>query len=155
MTLSEEEYSDETDNLLLKKIKLSSWDDVANLLSKNHIMIKELDKFGNTALHAMIGFKAPEELLLTAIQLHPEATKQHGTDYWLPLHIAAMWGTTTKVMEAIIEQYPEALDDAGDSNSIKGRTPRHFSTRFNNKHRELLERSTIEWKQIIEEKKQA
>lgn len=149
MTLSAEEFSDEDDSTLLKTIKLQQWTEAATMISsaEGAAMTKQVDKYGNLPLHTAIGFKAPDSLILSILKEYPEATKQHGTDYWLPLHVAAMWGTSTEVMEALIRAYPEALDDVGEP-GIKGRTPRHFNTRFPH-NRELLERSTKEWKKMI------
>mmetsp|Transcript_21003 Transcript_21003/g.31863 ORF Transcript_21003/g.31863 Transcript_21003/m.31863 type:complete len:155 (-) Transcript_21003:213-677(-) len=148
MTLSAEEFSDESDSLLVKAMKLQKWDEAAKILSSTEgaTMTKQVDKYGNLPLHTAIGFKAPDSLVLSILEEYPEAAKQHGTDYWLPLHIAAMWGTSTQVMEALIRAYPEALDDVGEP-GIKGRTPRHFNTRFPH-NRELLERPTAEWKEL-------
>jgi len=78
---------------------------------------------------------------------NPSACQVHGTDDWLPLHIAAMWGASTEIMTALIRTYPDGLDDSGQSNN-KGRSPRHFSTRFEH-NRVLLERSTIDWRNDI------
>ena len=91
-----------------------------------------------------IGFKCPDPILLKILDTNPEACRIHGTDEWLPLHVAAMWGVSKEVMEALILTYPEGLDDSGQT-SNKGRSPRHFSTRFEH-NRALLERSTEDWK---------
>ena len=107
----------------------------------------EPDIYGNLPLHAAIGFKAPDNILTSLLTVNPDATREHGTDYWLPLHIAAMWGVSAKIMETMIRIYPDALDDQGEP-GIKGRTPRHFSPRFEH-NRDLLQRSTEDWKKLI------
>jgi hypothetical protein len=153
MTLSEEEFADKDDSLLLKTIKLQHWDEAATTLAGVTTMAQKPDKYGNLPLHAAIGYKAPDALILAIIQAYPQATRVHGTDDWLPLHIAAMWGASPQVMETLIRQYPEALDDHGEE-GIKGRTPRHFRTRFVH-NKVLLERSTNEWIELIESEKKA
>ena len=153
MTLSPDEYANEGDSELLQCIKASNWPAVHAILKTDEgkAATKEMDMFGNLPLHACIGYKAPDEIILSILSHHPDATRMHGTDYWLPLHICAMWGSSATVMEEIIKCYPQALDDYGEP-GIKGRSPRHFSARF--KHIEhLLLRSTAEWFRIIEESK--
>ena len=146
MTLSASEYSNKSDNELFRAIKTQKWPLVEKLLQDEPCLTKEPDEHGNMPLHSAIGFKCPDPLLLKLLDTHPEACRIHGTDDWLPLHIAAMWGVSTEVMEALIITFPEGLDDSGQS-SNKGRSPRHFSTRFEH-NRELLERSTEEWKKM-------
>jgi len=51
-------------------------------------------------------------------------------------------------MVLIISILLKGLDDSGQSNN-KGRSPRHFSTRFEH-NRILLERSTKDWKNELE-----
>jgi hypothetical protein len=149
MPLSALDYADKADNELMKTIKAQQWQLAVTMLKsqKGQDMAREKDIYDNTPLHAAIGYKAPDELILTLLQRFPEATRVHGTDYWLPLHVAAMWGTSPGVMEAIIRLYPDALDDTGEP-GIKGRTPRHFSRRFAH-NKEALERSTSSWIAII------
>ena len=143
MTLSEEEFANKDDSILLKSIKLQKWDKALKHLDE----AQEADVYGNLPLHAAIGFKAPDDFVLRLLQIYPDATKVHGTDEWLPLHVAAMWGTSSVVMEALIRAHPQALDDGGQDN-IKGKTPRHYSTRFEH-NRKLLERPTDEWMALI------
>jgi len=149
MTLSEEEYANSSDNTLVQQIKSKKWDSVKQLLANEvgREMTKEPDIYGNLPLHAAIGYKAPSDVIMSLLTYNPGATSVHGTDYWLPLHVAAMWGVSAEVMESIIRIYPDALDDQGEP-GIKGRTPRHFSTRFEH-NRELLERSTEDWTRLI------
>jgi ankyrin repeat protein len=150
MTLSASEFANESDNELFQAIKTQQWDGVERLLNERPELAKEQDEYDNTPLHSAIGFKAPDEILLRLLEVYPRACQIHGTDEWLPLHIAAMWGVSKKVMEELILTYPEALDDAGQQ-THKGRSPRHFSSRFEH-NRELLERSTDSWKDIKESK---
>ncbi|KAG7356299.1 ankyrin repeat domain protein [Nitzschia inconspicua] len=150
MTLSSSEFANEGDNQLFQAIKTRNWKDVERLLQEQPDLAKQQDEFDNTPLHSAIGFQCPDDLLLKLLQTHPEACQTHGTDDWLPLHVAAMWGVSQNVMEALILAYPYALDDSGQ-NSHKGRSPRHFSGRFEH-NRALLERSTEEWEQIKAER---
>mmetsp|Transcript_7128 Transcript_7128/g.10215 ORF Transcript_7128/g.10215 Transcript_7128/m.10215 type:complete len:151 (-) Transcript_7128:409-861(-) len=146
MTLSQEEYADSNDNELLQQIKSMKWNEVRDTIGSESgcLMTKEPDIYGNLALHVAIGYKAPDDIILSILESNPEATRVHGTDYWLPLHVAAMWGSSSKVMEELIRRHPEGLDDRGEP-GIKGRTPRHFSTRFEH-NKSLLEKSTESWK---------
>jgi hypothetical protein len=150
MTLAQEEFAHAEDSLLLRQIKEQQWGNVRVMVGteEGKAMTRRPDVYGNVPLHAAIGFRAPEHVILTILTEYPEATRVHGTDEWLPLHVAAMWGVSSQVMEALIRQYPEALDDGGQA-SIKGRTPRHFSTRFAH-NKEALERPTSEWIQLIQ-----
>ena len=178
MPLSEQEFADQDDNILFRSIKMKDWNYVRELLSitttvttttvttpttapsatdettnnnSNAVMLlKELDIYENTALHAAIGYQAPDDILLTLLDQYPDATRIHGANAWLPLHVAAMWGASPRVMTALIEQYPQALDDRGEG-GIKGRTPRHFRDRLPH-NKELLERSTEEWIQWSRER---
>eukprot|EP00568_Trieres_chinensis_P002058 CAMPEP_0183309260 /NCGR_PEP_ID=MMETSP0160_2-20130417/24700_1 /TAXON_ID=2839 ORGANISM="Odontella Sinensis, Strain Grunow 1884" /NCGR_SAMPLE_ID=MMETSP0160_2 /ASSEMBLY_ACC=CAM_ASM_000250 /LENGTH=152 /DNA_ID=CAMNT_0025473259 /DNA_START=26 /DNA_END=484 /DNA_ORIENTATION=+ len=152
MTLSEEEYADASDSNLLRLIKASKWDDVRSSLRMDAGKVESMtpDAFGNLPLHAAIGFRAPDDIIMALMNLHPDATRTHGTEDWLPLHVAAMWGSSAKVMEALIREYPQALDDEGKG-GIKGRTPRHFASRFL-WNKELLERPTSDWLGVIGDK---
>lgn len=144
MPLSEQDFADEEDNLLFRAIKIKDWNKVTEILKGgNEKMLHELDCFDNTALHAALGYQAPDEIVLSLVEGFPEATKIHGANDWLPLHVAAMWGSSSVVMEAIIRRHPQGLDDPGQG-GIKGRTPRHFQDRFDH-NRELLRRSTEDW----------
>ena len=153
MPLSQEDFADVNDNELFRAIKLQKWDKTQQLLEGSHgdQLIRDCDTYGNTALHSAIGYKAPDELLLAMIDMYPEATTVHGTEDWTPLHVASMWGCSSRVMTAIIRANPAALDDAGQG-GIKGRTPRHFSDRFPH-NKELLDRPTDAWIACIEEEK--
>ena len=150
MTLSQAEFADKDDNQLFRLIKTESWDAARELLKSPEAqeLVRERDRFSNVPLHSALGFKAPDDVILSIIEIYPEATTVHGTDEWLPLHTAAMWGSSSKVLETLIRHHPRALDDKGEE-GIKGRTPRHFSARFPH-NKELLERSTDEWLAIID-----
>ncbi len=147
MTLSTSEFANANDNQLFRAIKAQQWTDVETLLREKPELARQQDEFGNLPLHSAIGFRTPDHLVLRLLSLHPGACRQHGTDDWLPVHVAAMWGVSAPVLEALIRAYPEGLDDTGQD-TIKGRSPRHFSGRCEH-NRHLLERSTEEWKQII------
>ena len=147
MTLSESEYANKADSELFQAIKTQKWPLVEQLLQEQPSLTKEPDEHGNMPLHSAIGFKCPDDILLKLLDSYPEACRVHGTDDWLPLHVAAMWGVSKEIMEALIRTYPEGLDDSGQT-SNKGRSPRHFSGRFQH-NKELLERSTEEWKKQI------
>jgi hypothetical protein len=143
MPLSEEEYADRDDNVLFVAIKKKDWRTASVFIDH---YADSRDCFGNTPLHAALGFKAPDQLLMELIRRNPEACKVHGTDDWLPLHVAAMWGSSSAFMEILIRQYPEALDDCGQG-GVKGKTPRLYSRMFP-ANRALLEKSTEEWKAL-------
>ena len=120
------------------------------VLGRCCLIIEERDIYNNTALHAALGYQAPDDIILHLLQVHPDAAKVHGSNDWLPLHIAAMYGCSSNVMTALILTYPEGLDDRGEGegeggNSIKGRTPRHFQNRFPH-NRSLLAQTTEEWR---------
>jgi ankyrin repeat protein len=149
MTLGEEEFANNDDSQLLKQIKMQKWEVATSLISKDSASLPDI--YGNLPIHAAIGYQAPESLILTLLKAYPQAAHVHGTDDWLPLHVAAMWGVSTDVMEVLIRQNPKALDDPGET-GIKGRTPRHFSSRFAH-NKELLERSTVDWIQLIADEK--
>lgn len=152
MPLSPEDFPCHDDNRLFQLIKTQQWDAVVQLLdtTEGTNMVRECDIYGNTPLHSAIGFHAPEQTILKPLlEKFPEATRYHGSNDWLPLHIAAMWGSSATIIECLIRLYPQALDDKGES-GIKGRTPRHFACRFPDERRQLLERTTDEWIAIIE-----
>mmetsp|Transcript_14195 Transcript_14195/g.16515 ORF Transcript_14195/g.16515 Transcript_14195/m.16515 type:complete len:105 (-) Transcript_14195:694-1008(-) len=90
MTLSEAEYANSGDNVLLQHIKCKRWEEATKLLEtvKGQTMAQEADDFNNLPLHAAIGYKAPDNFLLRLLECYPLATRKHGTDDWLPLHIA-------------------------------------------------------------------
>lgn len=179
MVLAKEDYADDADSILLKLIKAKDWNSVLALLSNNNNddnnnntareaqqqkdhhhhqqqqhLVSVPDVYGNLPLHVIIGYQGPEDLILRILYMYPTAVTVHGTDEWLPLHVAAMWGASSKVMEALIRLYPQGLDDKGEEGGggLKGRTPRHFALRWpHNRH--LLERSTADWIQLIESDK--
>lgn len=156
MPLAQEEFADKDDNELFRCIKRTDWSAVEALLTTEdgQQMASQRDVFGSTPLHAALGYKAPDSIILSVLEIDPDATKVHGTgDDWLPLHVAAMYGSSTSVMEALIRFYPQGLDDPGEG-GLKGRTPRHFSQRFPH-NRKLLERPTDEWIALIEAEQRA
>ncbi|KAL7573362.1 hypothetical protein ACA910_011722 [Epithemia clementina (nom. ined.)] len=184
MTISPQDYANTGDSELLQYIKTKQWDKAMSLVNDNdndnvndndsdnhNNQVAQPDEYNNLPLHAALGFQAPDDLILTLLHRYPNATAVHGTDDWLPLHIAAMYGCSSTVLQALIETYPQALDDRGqfpssssspssdtnknnnnnknnNKNNIKGRTPRHFAGRFEH-NRPLLERSTEEWQAMI------
>mmetsp|Transcript_8268 Transcript_8268/g.8104 ORF Transcript_8268/g.8104 Transcript_8268/m.8104 type:complete len:150 (-) Transcript_8268:8-457(-) len=148
MTLSVAEYASKSDSELFQAIKTQKWPEVEKLLRDEPNLTTIDDEFGNLPLHSAIGFKCPDDIVIKILAANPNACQVHGTDDWLPLHIAAMWGASTEIMTALIRTYPDGLDDSGQSNN-KGRSPRHFSTRFEH-NRTLLERSTKDWKNELE-----
>ena len=150
MTLAQEDYADKEDSELLQKIKLQNWSKVQAMLQEDQTLAREPDIYNNLPLHVAIGYKAPDDVILGLLEAYPEATKVHGTDYWLPLHVAAMWGVSAKVMESLILSNPQALEDPGEI-GIKGRTPRHFSGRFQH-NKEMLERPVEEWMKLLQQK---
>jgi hypothetical protein len=131
--------------LLLKYLKARRWAEADALLHTQigvTILATSRDEFNNTPLHVAIGYQAPEELILSILATYPNACTIPATDdLWLPLHVAAMWGCSTRILQALIVTYPEGLDQKEE----KGRTPRFFSTRFAH-NQALLERSTQDWK---------
>lgn len=142
MPLAEADFADQEDNSLFRHIKTKQWGNLDYSLANTR------DRYGNTPLHAALGYQAPDDVLVRLLTAYPDAVKVHGSDEWLPLRVAAMWGASTPICEQLIRAYPAALDDRGQE-GIKGRTPRHFSARFPH-NKELLERSTQEWIEIIE-----
>mmetsp|Transcript_1949 Transcript_1949/g.3515 ORF Transcript_1949/g.3515 Transcript_1949/m.3515 type:complete len:158 (+) Transcript_1949:183-656(+) len=155
MPLAKEDYADSEDNDLFCAIKNCDWTAAQALLrtEEGKQMANEQDAFSNTPLHAALGYKAPDEFIIDLLNTNKKAITIHATgNEWLPLHVAAMYGSSAKVMELIIRAYPQALDDPGEG-GIKGRTPRHFSQRFPH-NRELLDRSTDEWVAIVKADKE-
>eukprot|EP00544_Gedaniella_sp_CCMP2646_P010215 CAMPEP_0202481756 /NCGR_PEP_ID=MMETSP1361-20130828/1244_1 /ASSEMBLY_ACC=CAM_ASM_000849 /TAXON_ID=210615 /ORGANISM="Staurosira complex sp., Strain CCMP2646" /LENGTH=157 /DNA_ID=CAMNT_0049109345 /DNA_START=124 /DNA_END=597 /DNA_ORIENTATION=+ len=155
MPLAKEDYADSEDNDLFRAIKNCDWTEAQALLrtEEGKQMANEQDSFSNTPLHAALGYKAPDEFIIDLLNTNKKAITIHATgNEWLPLHVAAMYGSSAKVMELIIRAYPQALDDPGEG-GIKGRTPRHFSQRFPH-NRELLDRSTDEWVAIVKADKE-
>jgi len=148
MGLSTTEYAHEEDSELLRLIKASKWDRVQDCLKDAGNQTSLPDVYGNLPLHAALGYRAPDRIILSVLQYHPDATKIHGTDDWLPLHIACMWGASPAVLEALIRSYPQALDDPGQG-GLKGRTPRLFATKCSEEAQVLLRRSTEEWLELI------
>ena len=155
MVLQQSEFAASDDNALFQLLKTKNWDAALHILQDGVLpeLARETDRYGNTPLHTAIGFQAPDALLQRLLDLYPEATGVHGTDYWLPLHIAAMWGSSTDIMERLIRLNPQALDDRGEP-GIKGRTPRHFAPRFDDQRREMLERSTADWLALCADRKE-
>ena len=133
-------------NILLNVVKQEEWTTAESFLETAcaRDIIGYRDDFGNSLLHIALGFKAPDDFLLKLIEMDPEATQVSGVDGWYPLHVAAMWGCSSVVLDALIRHYPEALDISSDN----GRTPRQFSDRFAH-NKVALERTTVEWLSII------
>jgi hypothetical protein len=94
-------------------------------------------------LHVALGYKAPDEFLLELIDVYPDATTVKGVDDWLPLHVAAMWGCSSAVMDAIIRQYPQALDACRDA-VVGTNSPTFLGARVPH-NKESFERTTAEW----------
>ena len=133
-------------SILLNAMKQQEWTTAESFLETAcaRDIVGYRDDFGNSLLHTALGFKAPDEFLFKLIVMDPEATQVSGVDGWYPLHVAAMWGCSSAVMDDIIRRYPEALDITSDN----GRTPRQFADRFAH-NKDALERTTAEWLSII------
>jgi hypothetical protein len=152
LTVDHGEYAaPRQENILMKMVKHKKWRKALSFLTTRygHEIAAEQDEFGNTLLHVALGYSAPEDFLLKLIEIYSDATRVEGVDDWLPLHMAAMWGCSAPVMNALIRNYPQALDLKGES----GRTPRQFSTRFEH-NKEALERTTSEWVAMTRVKRQ-
>lgn len=165
MPLSPQEYADVNDSVLFQAIKQSNWEETRRLLKMKDAketktttttideatssLVQDVDQYGNTPLHAALGYQAPDDILMQLLHIYPAATKVHGTEDWTPLHVASMWGCSTVVLTALITAHPHALDDAGQG-GLKGRTPRHFRHRFP-ALQPLLDRSTDEWISLIQQ----
>jgi len=150
MVLAKEDYIDITDSKLLKSIKQRDWKKVEAIIDSEEG--KELatirDAFDNVPLHAAIGYQAPDDIILRLLDIYPDGCKVNGTDERLPLHIASMWGSSPRVVEALILAHPHGLDDVGEG-GLKGRTPRYFAP--NQPHlKDLLERPTEEWIELYQ-----
>lgn len=103
MPLAKEDYADSRDNDLFRAIKKCDWTEAQALLAteEGKQMANQQDAFSNTPLHAALGYKAPDEFIIDLLNTNKEATIIHGTgDEWLPLHVAAMYGSSTKVRMA-------------------------------------------------------
>mmetsp|Transcript_10197 Transcript_10197/g.24517 ORF Transcript_10197/g.24517 Transcript_10197/m.24517 type:complete len:196 (-) Transcript_10197:258-845(-) len=186
MPLSQSDFANDGDSPLLVAIKAQRWDEASKHLGLvpqpasaaaggdadgdggEQDMVKIPDEYGNLPLHAAIGFKAPDTFLLKLIDANPSASEVHGSDDWTPLHIAAMYGCSLKVMKALILANPKALDDdgsysnsntdkdgsgtsSGSGSGIKRKTPRHYAGRHSPEIKELLLRPTDEWMKLIGE----
>lgn len=148
MPLSEQEFANQDDNILFQLIKKKQWQKGSVLLPT---LANSRDRYGNTPLHDALGFQAPTSFIVALLKEYPEACRVHGTDDWLPLHVAAMWGSSPHVVERLIRHYPQALDNVG-CGGIKGRTPRHVSNNFP-ANKQLLERPTQEWLDMVHDGK--
>ena len=103
MPLSEQDFANQDDNILFQLIKKKKFQKASVFLPT---LSSSRDQYGNTPLHAALGFGAPESFIVGLLKHYPEACQVHGTDDWLPLHIAAMWGCTSNIVELLIRQYP-------------------------------------------------
>jgi hypothetical protein len=146
-----EQSSPKGDNLLMQLVKQSKWKKAYSFLITpyGHEMARQQDEFDNTVLHVALGYRAPDDFLLKLIEIYPDAATIPGVDDWLCLHVAAMWGCSAQVMEALIRSFPQGLD----IEALNSRTPRHYSNRFAH-NKELLERPTAEWETMVRNKRQ-
>lgn len=89
-----------------------------------HISNIQDEKRPSFALHQACQFAAPADIILTLISILPKsAAQRESTRNEYPLHIAARKGLAVDVIEALVDEFPQALT-AQDSN---GRTPLHLS----------------------------
>lgn len=150
MTLSQEQYANDDDSILIENLKLQNWVEVSSILEKSPDLVRHQDQYGNLPLHTSIGFSAPLNIILRILSLYPQAAAIHGSNEWLPLHIAAMYSTDTEILEQLVRVFPEGLDDEGQG-GVKGRTPKHFATRWGENGKEILLRSVQEWKDLVKQ----
>ena len=113
MTLSQEQYANDDDSILIENLKLQNWDEVNSILEKSPDLVRQQDQYGNLPLHTSIGFSAPLTIILQILSLYPQAASIHGSNEWLPLHIAAMYSTDTEILEQLVRVFPEGLEDEG------------------------------------------
>lgn len=100
MPLAREDYADSEDNDLFRAIKNCDWTEAQALLrtEEGKQMANEQDAFSNSPLHAALGYKAPDEFIIDLLNTNKKATTIHATgNEWLPLHVAAIYGSSAKV----------------------------------------------------------
>lgn len=106
MPLAKEDYADSEDNDLFCAIKKCDWTQAQALLAtvEGKQMANQQDAFSNTPLHAALGYKAPDDFIVDLLKTNKKATTIHATgNEWLPLHVAAMYGSSTKVHITLTE----------------------------------------------------
>jgi len=77
-------------------------------------------------LHMALYKNAPENLIILLIEAYPSAARVKGQDGYLPLHWACQMGCTLAVVEALLVEYPNALDiPTSPENTVRpSQTPR-------------------------------
>jgi len=76
-------------------------------------------------LHMAIYKRAPETLVIHVIEAYPSAARVKGREGYLPLHWACQMGSSMAIVEALIVEYPNALDIPTSPNSARpSQTPR-------------------------------
>ena len=70
-------------------------------------------------LHMAIYKRAPETLVIHLIEAYPSAARVKGREGYLPLHWACQMGSSLAVVEALIVEYPNALDIPTSPNAVR------------------------------------
>ena len=69
-------------------------------------------------LHIAIYKRAPDTLIIHLIEAYPSAARVKGREGYLPLHWACQMGSTLAIVEALIIEYPNALDIPTSANAV-------------------------------------
>ena len=74
--------------------------------------VKYVSDDGNNIFHEMCQFQTATPIVAGLLQVHPAGSKQQNSKGNLPLHIAAAYNLPIAVIEAFIEAYQGAKNDA-------------------------------------------
>eukprot|EP00548_Thalassiothrix_antarctica_P019748 CAMPEP_0194184582 /NCGR_PEP_ID=MMETSP0154-20130528/38716_1 /TAXON_ID=1049557 /ORGANISM="Thalassiothrix antarctica, Strain L6-D1" /LENGTH=459 /DNA_ID=CAMNT_0038902349 /DNA_START=68 /DNA_END=1444 /DNA_ORIENTATION=- len=146
---SSEEWREENDlHALIRKM---SWEEASKLVRtmRGKELCRQSNKYGGLPLHVALLKQAPEFLLTLLIEENECAIKRPNKNGFFPLHLAVCHGgTSTSVIEKLIETYPDALDSKDD---IYGLTPYFLYLEKNENEvrltaiAKMLKKSSKEW----------
>jgi Ankyrin repeats (3 copies) len=106
-----------------------SWEPVREWLSSHdadevRLAAEQLGESGLTALHFACRHVPPLDVIDVLLSVAAETTTQWPDSFgWLPIHYACASGSSSEVIKALVEAYPESKTTV----DRRGRTPLHFA----------------------------
>jgi hypothetical protein len=92
--------------------------------TKSAVEVRDCER--QLPLHVAIQRFASTKIILFLLHCFPRAVRESMNIGYLPLHFAALWGCTKKVLEGLLREYPSAMERKSYKKNGGGNTPLHL-----------------------------
>jgi hypothetical protein len=88
-------------------------------------------RWSQLPFHAAIIFKAPIEIFVMLVKLHPQGARCTDDQHMLPLHLAIKYGSDDTILRLLVDSFPDAIStkDSRGRLPIQIEGPRHDRTK--------------------------